>query len=70
LPGCAVISTGAAWANVAAPLSKDLGRSATDIGLAAGIVFLGHIVVPIPGNLIQHRIGARTWITGILVACR
>lgn len=59
MPGCAVISTGAAWANVAASLSKDLGRSATDIGLAAGIVFLGHIVVPIPGNLIQYRIGAR-----------
>ena len=53
---------------VAIPLSGDLGLSATDIGLAAGIVFVGYIVVPIPGNLIEYRIGARAWITGILVA--
>ena len=46
------------------PLSRDLGLSATDIGFAAGIVFAGYITVPVPGNLIQYRIGARTWITG------
>lgn len=53
---------------VAVPLSSDLGLSATNIGLAAGLVFVGYFVVPIPGNLIQYRIGARTWITGILIA--
>lgn len=53
---------------VAVPLSRDLGLSATDIGFAAGIVFLGYVVVPVPGDLIQYRIGARRWITGILIA--
>jgi len=53
---------------VAVPLSKDLGLSATDIGFAAGVVFLGYIVVPVPGNLIAHRVGARAWITGLLLA--
>jgi ACS family tartrate transporter-like MFS transporter len=53
---------------VAVPLSKDLGLSATGLGFAAGIVFVGYIVVPVPGNLVQYRVGARTWITGILIA--
>jgi MFS family permease len=53
---------------VAVPLSADLGLSATNTGLAAGLVFVGYIVVPVPGNLIEYRIGARAWITGILVA--
>ena len=53
---------------VAAPLSKDLGLSATSFGFAAGIVFIGYIVVPVPGNLIAYRVGVRTWITGMLIA--
>lgn len=53
---------------VAVPLSKDLGLSATAFGFAAGIVFIGYIVVPVPGNLIAYRVGAPAWITGILIA--
>jgi sugar phosphate permease len=53
---------------VAVPLSKDLGLSATGLGFAAGVVFLGYILVPVPGNLIEYRVGARTWITCILIA--
>ena len=53
---------------VAVPLAAELGLSATNIGFAAGLVFVGYFVVPVPGNLIEYRIGARTWITGILIA--
>jgi MFS transporter, ACS family, tartrate transporter len=53
---------------IAVPMSKDLGLSAADIGLAAGIFFLGYIVMQVPGNLIQYRVGARAWITRILIA--
>jgi MFS transporter, ACS family, tartrate transporter len=53
---------------IAAPMSKDLGLSATDVGFAAGIFFLGYIVMQVPGNLIQYRVGARAWITRILIA--
>ena len=49
-------------------MSKDLGLSAADIGFAAGIFFLGYIVMQVPGNLIQYRVGARAWITRILIA--
>jgi MFS transporter, ACS family, tartrate transporter len=53
---------------VAVPMSKDLGLSAADIGFAAGVFFLGYIVMQVPGNLIQYRVGARAWITRILIA--
>jgi MFS family permease len=53
---------------VAVPLSKNLGLSATGIGFAASIVFIGYIVVPVPGNLIAYRVGARTWISCLLIA--
>jgi MFS transporter, ACS family, tartrate transporter len=52
---------------VAMPLSKDLGLSAAAMGFAAGIFFLGYIVVEIPSNLVQYRVGARIWITCILM---
>ena len=53
---------------VAVPMSSDLGLSAAGLGFAAGLVYLGYIVVPVPGNLIAYRIGTRKWITCILVA--
>jgi len=53
---------------VAVPLSRDLGLSAADLGFAAGLVSVGYTVIPVPGNLMACRVGARTWITGILVA--
>jgi MFS transporter, ACS family, tartrate transporter len=53
---------------VAVPLSKELGLSTASIGFAAGLVYLGYIVIPIPGNLIAYRVGARIWITRILIA--
>ena len=52
---------------VAVPLSRGLGLSATAMGFAAGIFFLGYIVAEIPSNLIQYRVGARIWITIILL---
>jgi len=53
---------------VAVPMSKDLGLTAADIGFAAGIFFIGYILMQVPGNLIQYRVGARAWITRILIA--
>jgi MFS transporter, ACS family, tartrate transporter len=64
---CSFIDRGS-LAYVAVPLSKDLGLSVTGLGFAAGAVFIGYTVMPVPGNLIQYRVGARAWITGILIA--
>src|SRR3954454_1892242 len=48
-------------------MNKDLGITAQQFGLLAGIFFLGYFIFEIPSNLLLHRIGARVWIARILV---
>ena len=48
-------------------MTKDLGLTAAQFGLAAGVFFIGYIVLEIPSNLILHKIGARIWIARILI---
>ncbi|MEO3857134.1 MFS transporter [Acrocarpospora sp. B8E8] len=52
---------------VAEPLSQDLGIDSAQIGLAAGLFFIGYILVEVPSNMMLHRFGARKWITRILI---
>lgn len=49
-------------------MNEDLGLSATLFGIAAGVFFLGYIVLEVPSNLMLHRFGARRWIARILVS--
>jgi len=48
-------------------LQHDLGLSATQYGLGAGLFFLGYCVFEIPSNLILERVGARVWIARIMI---
>ena len=48
-------------------MTKDLGLSAAQFGLAAGVFFIGYIVLEIPSNLALHRFGARRWLARIMV---
>jgi len=48
-------------------MNKDLGLSAEQFGFAAGIFFIGYLIFQVPSNLILHKIGARIWISIILV---
>jgi ACS family tartrate transporter-like MFS transporter len=48
-------------------LQQDLGLSATQYGLGAGLFFLGYCVFEIPSNLILERVGARLWIARIMI---
>ncbi len=48
-------------------LQQDLGLSATEYGLGAGLFFLGYCVFEIPSNLILDRVGARRWIARIMI---
>ncbi len=48
-------------------MNKDLGITAQQFGLLAGIFFLGYFIFEIPSNLLLHRVGARVWIARILV---
>ena len=48
-------------------LQIDLGLSATAYGIGAGLFFITYALSEIPSNLILHRVGARFWITRIMI---
>ncbi|AHF97492.1 MAG: MFS transporter [Desulfurella sp.] len=48
-------------------MNKDLGLGAEQFGFAAGIFFIGYLIFQVPSNLMLHKIGARVWISLILV---
>src|SRR3954452_6538999 len=48
-------------------MNEELGLSATMFGIAAGVFFIGYLLLEVPSNLILHRFGARRWIARILV---
>ena len=48
-------------------LTKDLGLTATQFGFAAGIFFIGYILLEIPSNLALHKFGGRRWLARIMV---
>ncbi|MCF7553452.1 MFS transporter [Pseudonocardia sp. WMMC193] len=48
-------------------MNEELGLSATMFGVAAGVFFIGYLLLEVPSNLLLHRFGARRWIARILV---
>ncbi|MCB8875210.1 MFS transporter [Acidisoma silvae] len=48
-------------------MNHDLGLSAAQFGFAAGIFFIGYIILEIPSNLALHRFGARVWLARIMI---
>lgn len=53
---------------IAAPtMNADLKFSSAVYGFGAGILFLGYLVGEIPSNLALNKIGARVWISRILI---
>ena len=51
----------------ASAISADLGLNTASYGFAAGIFFLGYVLFEVPSNLILNRVGARRWISRILL---
>jgi len=49
-------------------MNKDLGLSASAYGFGAGAFFWTYILFQFPANLLLARIGARVWISAIMVA--
>ena len=43
-------------------MTKDLGLTASQFGFAAGVFFVGYILLEIPSNLALHKFGARRWL--------
>jgi MFS family permease len=48
-------------------MAGDLGFSDTVYGFGAGIFFLGYFFFEVPSNIILHKIGARIWLTRIML---
>ena len=49
-------------------MNKELGFSNAVFGLGAGIFFLGYFLLEVPGSAIMTKIGARKWISRIMVS--
>jgi ACS family tartrate transporter-like MFS transporter len=48
-------------------MNKDLGLNAAAYGLGGGMFFLGYFFFEVPSNVILSKVGARTWITRIMI---
>jgi ACS family tartrate transporter-like MFS transporter len=48
-------------------MNRDLNINSQQYSLLVGIFFLGYFLFEIPSNLLLHKIGARIWITRILI---
>lgn len=48
-------------------MNHDLGLTATQFGWGAGILFAGYCLFEIPSNLALYRVGARRWLTRIMI---
>ncbi|WP_167475815.1 MFS transporter [Nocardia arthritidis] len=48
-------------------MEKTFGMSATQYGFLAGIFFIGYVLAEVPSNVIMTRVGARLWLSRILV---
>src|SRR6202521_4613705 len=49
-------------------MNQQLGLSASQFGLAAGIFFLGYSLFEVPSNLMLYRFGARRWLCRIMIS--
>jgi MFS transporter, ACS family, tartrate transporter len=49
-------------------MNRQLGLSEAVFGFGAGIFFIGYFVLEIPSNLVLQRLGARIWISRIIIS--
>lgn len=49
-------------------MNSELGIPAEIFGLLSGIFFIGYLLFEVPSNLILQRIGARIWLTRIMIS--
>jgi ACS family tartrate transporter-like MFS transporter len=49
-------------------MNTDLGFSSAAFGFGSGVFFLGYCLFEVPSNLVLHRVGARRWISRIMIS--
>lgn len=48
-------------------MASDLNLTSNGYGLAAGLFFVGYLLLEVPSNIALHRFGARVWIARIMI---
>jgi ACS family tartrate transporter-like MFS transporter len=48
-------------------MKSELGFTASILGFGAGIFFWGYFLFEVPSNIILHKVGARIWITRVMI---
>jgi ACS family tartrate transporter-like MFS transporter len=48
-------------------MKSDLGFTSSILGFGAGIFFWGYFLFEVPSNIILHKVGARIWITRVMI---
>ena len=49
-------------------MNQAIGLTATQFGFGAGVFFVGYCVFEIPSNLALYRVGARVWLSRIMIS--
>src|SRR5438876_4517018 len=49
-------------------MNSDLGFTSAAFGFGSGVFFLGYCLFEVPSNLVLHRVGARRWISRIIIS--
>jgi MFS transporter, ACS family, tartrate transporter len=49
-------------------MNRELGLSEAVFGFGAGIFFIGYFLLEMPSNLVLQRLGARVWISRIMIS--
>jgi ACS family tartrate transporter-like MFS transporter len=49
-------------------MNSDLGFSSAAFGFGSGVFFFGYCLFEVPSNLVLHRVGARRWISRIMIS--
>jgi MFS transporter, ACS family, tartrate transporter len=49
-------------------MNEAIGLTAAQFGLGSGIFFLGYCLLEVPSNLALYRVGARMWISRIMIS--
>ena len=48
-------------------MNQEIGLTATQFGIGAGILFLGYCFLELPSNLLLYHVGARVWLSRIMI---
>jgi MFS transporter, ACS family, tartrate transporter len=49
-------------------MNQAIGLSATEFGFGAGVFFVGYCLLEIPSNIALYRLGARVWLSRIMIS--